>query len=292
MASDIFKTLVNQKIEAFRSSFSDASVSLFTDEGKLYHPAEFGAYREKALSDLLRSFTPNTYDLSNGFIITPDNKVSTQCDILVVSQNSVTLFNKDVKFHPREQVAGIIEVKSDLNMKQFERALRKLARNKMLFASRYEPNKSFFADETLPFSYLICRKLTFHIEKIHSETLEKIYGDIPRRFWHNAILSLEDGTIEYSLSASDIASIGIKTKADEGGAWYCSEFTIGTLNVCKDAQVSVTKIDSENPNDFIGSFLAMYAVYLPRIRLEPLKVLRYLDCEADIFPDRMSTKVE
>lgn len=283
MPSDIFKTLVDQKIEAFRSSFSDTSVSLFTDEGKLFHPAEFGAYRENVLSDLLRSFTPNTYDLSNGFIITPDNKVSTQCDILVVSRNSVTLFNKDIKFHPFEQVAGIIEVKSNLSRKQFEQALRKLAQNKMLFASRYNPRKSEFADETLPLSYLVCRQMAVDFEKVNEEMFERIYIDIPRRFWHNAILSLEGCTIGYNLTLTDLEALNLKVKPGSDCGWYNSELTFISKNLHRNAAIKILTFEPDDLTKQVREFLAMYGEYLPRLKLEPLNILKYLDCATELI---------
>ena len=283
MASEIFKTLVDQKIEAFRSSFTDTSVSLFTDEGKLFHPAEFGAYRENALSDLLRSFTPNTYDLSNGFIITPDNKVSTQCDILVVNRNSVTLFNKDIKFHPFEQVAGIIEVKSNLNRQQFEKALRKLAKNKMLFESRYNPSKSDFADETLPLSCLVCKQMAVDFKKDSEELFERIYTDIPRRFWHNIILSLDGCTIDYNLTPSDLEAMGLKAKPGSVCGWYNSELTVDRIKLYRNAKIKITNYEPDELTKQVRGFLAVYGEYLPRLKLEPLDILKYLDCATELI---------
>ncbi|HWT75323.1 MAG TPA: DUF6602 domain-containing protein [Mobilitalea sp.] len=283
MASKIFNSLIEQKIVSFKETFVERSIELFDLDGKLYHPGEFGAYREKQLSELLRCVTPNNYDISNGFIITADDRVSTQCDLLVVSRDSITLFDHNFKFYPAETVAGIIEVKSDLTYKQLESAMRKMAYNKMLFSSRYANTNTFFADEAIPFSYLVCKKIKCDIQNKVIDNLELIYDGIPREYWHNAILSIDDGLISYSLTGSQLKTLKNNINPYASGGWYASEIIIRSIKFHESSQALFEPSNVINPNEMIKNFVAMYAVYLPRISTEKIKILKYLDQDAEIF---------
>ncbi|MGD9678722.1 MAG: hypothetical protein AB7V16_10315 [Vulcanibacillus sp.] len=47
MSSEIYKTILNRKIDNFKSMFSRDSNSIFRDQtNKMIHPGEFGMYRE------------------------------------------------------------------------------------------------------------------------------------------------------------------------------------------------------------------------------------------------------
>lgn len=44
MASDIFRSLIEQKIDIFASTFGDNANKLFKSNNKLIHPLEYGMY--------------------------------------------------------------------------------------------------------------------------------------------------------------------------------------------------------------------------------------------------------
>tara|TARA_R110002012_G_scaffold279098_1_gene467018 strand:- start:18631 stop:19443 length:813 start_codon:yes stop_codon:yes gene_type:complete len=211
MPSEIFKTLLNSEIEKFKMYFSNTAQDLFYDEvkGKLFHTGEFGLYREKVVVPFLKMIIPQRLSVNTGFLITPKNNVSTQCDIVIYDRNSTPLIQDDSNqtFYPIETVIGIGEIKSTLSKSDFKKAINKLAKNKRL-------REDIVADEistiksTNPgkinldyynydhiFSFLICEKLDFELEKLNFDDLYDV--EINKNFRHNMILSIKDGLFLY-----------------------------------------------------------------------------------------------
>ena len=52
MASDIFRSIVEQKIDVFASTFGDDANRLFKRDEKLIHPLEYGMYSLKMTFDI------------------------------------------------------------------------------------------------------------------------------------------------------------------------------------------------------------------------------------------------
>jgi len=208
MGNKKFITMLERQIDLFVGTFQDDADDFFKDDhkGKLIHPGEYGMYRERCFKALLQNVLSREEKVSDGFIITSVNDtISTQCDVLVRNANSVPLTdNGIVNFFPVEDVYAIIEVKSNLSKADFEKSLLKLAKNKMLSNHRRcveKLNDSDFMDIYFIPSFLVCNKLEFDIKTID---FEKIYGNIDRGFWHNAILSINDGALGYALYYSEL----------------------------------------------------------------------------------------
>ena len=206
MSSYIFKTLLQRQIDNFIDTYGQDSNSLFKDkEGRLIHPGEYGMYREECFKRLLQVILDKDYAVSDGFVINSDDKVSTQCDVLVHKYNSKPLIDGSyAKFFPVEDIVAICEIKSNLNKSNFKDALRKLASNKMLGDSRkivkHRPEVEVGNYYPIP-SFLICNKLNFNLNEIN---FLDIYEGIPKAYWHNCILSLEDAVITYELAFSKL----------------------------------------------------------------------------------------
>lgn len=199
MASNIYINILNRKIENFVKMFSNDSNKIFKrNDTDLIHPGEYGKYRERVCKDILRLVLKKNVDISDGFIITANNNISTQCDIIIYNANAVPLITDGIAMmFPVEEVKAIGEIKSNLSKKDFKDALRKMANNKKLQNDRRSPVsiKEYTGEafDTIP-TFLICNKLEFDYNNI---SLKEIYEDIPRKYWHNAILSIEDGFITY-----------------------------------------------------------------------------------------------
>lgn len=212
MGNRIFKQLVESEMKKFKGAFSDDSYSLFFDENqkKLIHSAEFGAHREKICRNFLQLFTPPRLGISTGFVMTHNDLVSTQCDLIIYDQQHSVFIKSDdqQRFFPVETVVGIGEVKSNLSKKDFKSALVKLAKNKELredipdgcLATNtqnfrvYKQTEQILGDHLM--SFLICNKLQFKLSEL-SEIIETAYKDIHINYRHNLILSLNDGLIVY-----------------------------------------------------------------------------------------------
>ena len=211
MPNQIFKNLLEYEIEKFKSNFSNVSRSLFYDQEKkrLIHPGEYGIYRERSLTPFLRMIMPQRLNINSGFLITPKDNVSTQCDIVIYDSKSTPLIEdgENQTFYPIETVVGIGEVKSTLSKADFEDAVNKLAKNKQLrkdIIDLHPPRikkdhdgpidlKSYMYDSI--FSFLICEKLNFNFSNID---FDEVYDpSIEQENKHNLILSLKDGIFLY-----------------------------------------------------------------------------------------------
>ncbi|MHA7101199.1 DUF6602 domain-containing protein [Roseivirga pacifica] len=211
MGNRVIQSILNEKIKSFRYSFEKTSVESYWDEEKkgLIHPGEFGAYREKVTKDFLRFMIPRRLDIGDGFLVTDQNQVSTQCDIIVYDRNNTPLLeNSDnQKFYPVETVCAIGEVKSDLSKSELKTALNKLSRNKILRENISNPSvikrehQGNFSPETYPydhmFSFLICKRLNFDFMNIQNEIDDLYESDIQPWQKHNLIISVTDGTLTY-----------------------------------------------------------------------------------------------
>ena len=177
MASNIFKTLITRQIDLFVGTFGSDSNSLFKNEkNKLFHPGEYGMYKEQAFRSLLQCILPKSKKISDGFIISALDKHSTQCDVLVYDANTLPLTDGGYgKFFPVENIYAIGEIKSNLDFPKFKEALVKLAKNKMMSDERLVSKTSNQYTECtyldpIP-SFLVCNKLRFDLDLIDFDNI-------------------------------------------------------------------------------------------------------------------------
>ena len=132
MANWIYKKLMEEQIRRLVNSF-DISEGIFKcDDNSLIHPGEFGTYRETICREFLSFFIPRSLGISTGFVISPDNEVSTQCDIIIFDENHTPLIQEGDKqrFFPIESVVAVGEIKSTVTKKELTSALVKLSKIK------------------------------------------------------------------------------------------------------------------------------------------------------------------
>jgi hypothetical protein len=212
MANKVFDSLLVEKIEHFKASFSGTSKSVFYDESKkrIFHTGEYGTYREAIVRDFLRFIIPRSLDISTGFLMTSMDDISTQCDVVIFDSNMTPIYEESdrQRFFPIESVHGIGEVKSTLSKTDFIEAINKLARNKSLSERMissptiikksppgpYDPVNHPY--DIIP-SFLICQKLNFDISTIEQDIANFYDSNIEIRHRHNLILSIEDGLLSY-----------------------------------------------------------------------------------------------
>ena len=194
-----------------RSEFDNATHIFASNKhnSNIFHSAEYGAFRERIVSNFIKLLLPKQFELGNGFIITPLGDTSTQCDVIIYDKSNSSVFTESshARLFPIESVIAVIEVKSDLTLAQLNKALEKLSEIKLL-RTKMAPktairgtNNQFFEDldicNYIP-TFIICKKLKFNIEK----NINKIYLPENPFLNHNAILSLDDGIITFSDSSS------------------------------------------------------------------------------------------
>ena len=141
-------------------------------------------------------------DISDGFIITATNEITTQCDVIVYNSDvSPIIADGFARMFPAEEVRMIGEVKSTLSKQEFKAALRKMAMNKRVILEGrqgipHQPHGRESETYNTVISFLVCNRLSFDFSTL---TNAEIYEGIDRKYWHNAILSIEDLLMGYVL---------------------------------------------------------------------------------------------
>ena len=207
---------MEEKIEIFINSFRNTSRAVFFDEKskKLIHPGEFGVYREKVVKDFLKFFIPQNLEIGSGFIISQNDEVSSQCDIVIFDKSITPLIQSSElqTFYPAETVVGIGEIKSVMSKTELADAVRKLAKIKKIKSDIQHPNihskrdfgfdpKTVIYDSI--FTFIICEKFSFKLDDDIEIYLNEIYAGVDDWHRHNLILSLEDGLILYNLKQGE-----------------------------------------------------------------------------------------
>lgn len=290
MGNRIFKTVLNRKIENFVLTFVEDSKSIFFDDKKLIHPGEYGRFREKSLKDLLSYIT--NHKISDGFIITPNDKVSTQLDIVIYKNNEAPLLeNNYTDFFSIESVVAIGEVKSTLSKSELQKALLKLAENK-----KFNENKMGIPSDGLTkwikeddevVSFLVCKDLTFDISTLN---FDEIYKDIEGKYWHNFILVIENGLISYEFETNSFTPEDRNVFELSNGNLN-STFWHGYPNFGFNNNIYKTKsilhgIDENDKYKHINIFIRELAFNLERKRLYNTDFLHYLDLPVSkVFKD-------
>lgn len=224
-------------------------------------------YREDCFKKLLQVILDKDYVVSDGFIINSTDQVSTQYDTLVHRYNSKPLIDGSfAKFFPVEDIVAICEIKSNLNRSDFKEALQKLASNKRLGDSRkiFKSRPEVIIGNFFPIpSFLIRNKLDFNLNEIN---FESIYEGIPKAYWHNCILSLEDAVITYELDFSKLGPKSKELNASRGYnvetgicEWQYSQHIMLFDSICKTYDCPIHIITTSNNDmyshiyNFLGS---------------------------------------
>lgn len=304
MSSNVFRTLLERKIDTFINTFSTDSNSIFKDiNNKLIHPGEYGMYKEEAFKELLRMILNKRQMISDGFIISADGSISTQCDILVYNYDAIPLIDSNIaKFFPIEEVNSIGEIKSGLTKTELRNALRKMAENKRLCDNKkgtyrgdcghrdvakiriYHEDRPFEYDileKEYMISFLVCQKIKGCV--VSEIDWEEIYDGIDRKYWHNAILSIEDGFIGYSVQTSrlspNLASIGKFENVDNILGWWFPSITYyGEAYNCDITNKSPVDTDEYR---YIFEFLSILYNGISEVYKQEMDPVPYLGMDID-----------
>lgn len=206
--NNVFRNLTLQNYNELLFAFSNSKALFWNEEeNRLTHAGEYGVHREDIIKKFIRSYIPERFGIGSGFIINSSGQTSTQCDIVIFDKFKTPRIDnhENQRFYPIETVLGIGEVKSNINsIPILNQILSKLSKFKELRSGiNYKPNfyerppkSQEFDIKHNPydnlFTFVICNKLP------NNFTTDKIdYNEIPQNNWHNMILSLEDGLLNY-----------------------------------------------------------------------------------------------
>ncbi|AUX20972.1 uncharacterized protein SOCEGT47_014500 [Sorangium cellulosum] len=126
-----------------RSRFRSASKRLrdgFNDTRPTRDSRGKGTQREQILADELAKVLPTRYSLGQGEVVTFQNRASLECDIVIYNASVCPKLVLDAghAVYPYETVYGVVQVKSELNAAELERAYKNIASVKSIV-----PNMNF-----------------------------------------------------------------------------------------------------------------------------------------------------
>jgi hypothetical protein len=216
--NDIIRNLTIQNYLNLKSQF-DNSKRIFWDEkkNKLFHPGEYGSYREQIVTQWLRMYTPERFGISSGFIINSKGTISPQCDIIIYDKFSTPkIENSDnQRFFPVESVIAVCEVKSSIkSINELNSHLIKLSQIKKIRLGVIEPiaDKRALLTDIIPnpilvsydniFTILICNNLEFKFDPKYID-----YKNASPYLKHNLMLSLDDGCLLYETLRNGIKTL-------------------------------------------------------------------------------------
>ncbi|KHS77801.1 DUF6602 domain-containing protein [Pectobacterium brasiliense] len=209
MDQNIIKKILNHKAKRFKSVFAEDAIDLyFNSKNKTFHAAEFGRFRENVTADFLRAFIPGHIGISNGFIVSPTNKISTQCDIILYDKELTPLIQDDNhnQFFPTDCIKGIGEVKSNLTKAALLEALIKLSKIKEISYeiskestgyNNTEYNREHFSNHA--YTFLFCNEIEGNTSGLANE-IDAHYNanNVEHKFRHSFILSMDGKACFYT----------------------------------------------------------------------------------------------
>lgn len=112
----IFKELSEQLLSEFRKS------------AEVKHPGGKGGIREDAFREFLGNYLPNRYAVGKGEVITPENRVSPELDIVIYDPKHCPALIKSTSHsvYPIESVFGAISMKSHLDSSELDHAYKNI----------------------------------------------------------------------------------------------------------------------------------------------------------------------
>lgn len=105
---------------------------------QIKHNGGKGDNRENAFVDFLKEYLPNKYGIGRGEVISPENEISGELDIVIFDKDHCPLFLKSDShsLYPRESVFGAISMKSHLDSDELKDAYKNIASLKKVMSTQ------------------------------------------------------------------------------------------------------------------------------------------------------------
>ncbi|MFV8845025.1 DUF6602 domain-containing protein [Serratia fonticola] len=124
-----------------RKIFEALSLELsakFQKTVQIRHNGGKGDNREDAFVDFLKEYLPNKYGIGRGEVISPENEISGELDVVIFDKDHCPLFLKSDShsLYPRESVFGAISMKSHLDSDELKDAYKNIASLKKMMSTQ------------------------------------------------------------------------------------------------------------------------------------------------------------
>ncbi len=122
-----------RKFELYQQSISDEFKAIQDRVRNIIgssHWGEEGRYKEIIFMNIIRRFLPKHLSVGSGFVISPNDELSTQIDIIIYDSRFPLIFSEsDFVICSYQNVVGIIEIKTKIYLNQLEEIIEKAHRN-------------------------------------------------------------------------------------------------------------------------------------------------------------------
>ncbi|WP_129543339.1 DUF6602 domain-containing protein [Serratia sp. 1D1416] len=176
-----------------RKIFEAISLELsakFLKTMQIKHNGGKGDHREDAFVDFLKEYLPNKYGIGRGEVISPENEISGELDVVIFDKDHCPLFLKSEShsLYPRESVFGAISMKSHLDSEELKDAYKNIASLKQImstqsFSNSLSPGMVTGLNPVVPvtaiFAYAANRSLEAIAKQVND--LDKNLGNINLR---------------------------------------------------------------------------------------------------------------
>lgn len=187
----VFRRISNKMLEDFEIS------------AEINHQGSKGTYRQNSLKKFLaQGRLPSRYGIGTGEIVGPIQNVSRQSDLIIYDQlNGFSLiYDEETQVYPIECIAGVIEVKSTLNKKEFLKSLENIRSTKSLAPDETTDKPlaggwSMAYKRPAPFGAIFGYRLGGNSLSALVENLKEWEKDSPKKYWPNVIAVLNEGLI-------------------------------------------------------------------------------------------------
>lgn len=175
---EIFKALSEQLLSEFRMS------------AIVKHPGGKGDIREDAFRNFLSTYLPGRYAVGRGEVITPENRVSPELDIVIFDPHHcpVLLKSPSHSVYPIESVYGAISIKSHLDSNELREAYNNITSFKSIlpvgdFGHQRGPGFTVGLSTPIPVTGIVAYDANRSLEAIASqaESLDSQLSDIHLR---------------------------------------------------------------------------------------------------------------
>ncbi|OIO47609.1 MAG: hypothetical protein COU83_02790 [Candidatus Portnoybacteria bacterium CG10_big_fil_rev_8_21_14_0_10_40_22] len=123
------------KIEYFESIAAEIISKFRRLQSIVRHPTAYGDHHEEILKTVLRNFLTKRFSVKKGFIYVGHGKVSRQIDLMIIDENSPAAYifqEGDFAVVLPQAVVAVMEIKTTLNVPDFEKALENVSSAKSL----------------------------------------------------------------------------------------------------------------------------------------------------------------
>lgn len=166
------------------------------------HHGEAGSEIETVVRRFLKDRLPKRFDAEKGFVVGLDGKISQQMDVIIYDALNCPVYRRGEGTHviPRDNVAAVLEVKSNLNKKELEDAAKKIASAKKLKHSPIsgldEPTNRQNIATTELLGCVFAFNSTTSLQTL-SDNLKELNQKYDSREWIDFVLVLDKGIIGY-----------------------------------------------------------------------------------------------